>query len=75
MPIRLTIVFGERHDLKDLAALGDLWAERNDVNRPQVQALWADGVSATLFDPGELWSILGSADEHHPTWSTLVVLR
>ncbi len=73
--MRLTIVFGEQAGLGSLAAEGELWTEDNKVNRSQVEAIWADGGSATLFAVKDLNAVLEDAELHHPTWSELRVLR
>jgi hypothetical protein len=72
---RVTIVSGNRADLADLVASGELWAEDNEINRPQVEAIWANGGSATLFAAKDLAAVIGDVELHHPDWSELRALR
>lgn len=71
----LTVVFGERSDLTDLAEQAALWAEDLPVNRSQIEAIWRAGGAATLFKTKDLHDVLFDADLHEPAWRELRVLR
>ena len=71
----LTVVFGERSDLTDLAEQGALWTEDLPVNRTQIEAIWEAGGAATLFKTKDLRDVLYDADLHEPAWHELRVLR
>lgn len=72
---QLTVAFGVRDDIVDLAETGEVWVEDNDHNRAQVRVVWDGGGAATLFAPKDLWAVLEDADLHYPNWSELRVLR
>ena len=71
----LTIVFGERDDLFELARSGPLWAEDMPTNRRQIEALWGSGSQATLFQTKSVEEVVADADLHEPDWKELRVLR
>jgi len=71
----LTVVFGERSDLADLAEQGPLWAEDLPANRNQIEAIWKAGRAATLFKTKDLHDVLVDADLHEPFWRELRVFR
>jgi hypothetical protein len=71
----LTVVFGERSDLTDLANNGALWAEDLSANRTQIEAIWKAGGVATLFKTKDLQDVLVDADLHETAWRELRVLR
>jgi hypothetical protein len=71
----LTIVFGERSDLADLAEQGALWAEDLPANRTQIEAIWKAGRAATAFKTKDLHDVLADADLHEPEWRELRVFR
>ena len=71
----LTVVFGERSDLTDLANNGALWAEDLSANRTQVEAIWKAVGVATLVKTKDLQDVLVDADLHEPAWRELRVLR
>ncbi|MDY6925258.1 MAG: hypothetical protein SWI22_15015 [Pseudomonadota bacterium] len=71
----LTVVFGERSDLSDLAKQGALWAEDLSANRTQIEAIWNAGGAATLFKTKGLQDVVIDADLHEPAWRELRVLR
>lgn len=71
----LTVVFGERPDLAELAEEGALWAEDLPTNRAQVEPLWKSGTAATLFRSKAMLDVLADADLHEPGWQELRVLR
>ncbi len=71
----LTVVFGERPDLAELAERGALWAEDLPLNRAQVEPLWKTGAAATLFQSKDVLDVLADADLHEPGWRELRVLR
>lgn len=73
--MRLTVVFGERPGLTDLAELGALWAEDTPENRTQIEAIWKAGRAATLFKTKDLHDVLVDADLHEPSWRELRVFR
>lgn len=71
----LTVVFGERSDLTDLAKQGALWAEDLPVNRTQIEAIWTAGHTATLFKTKGMHDVLLDASCHELAWNELRVLR
>lgn len=71
----LTLVFGERPDLAELADQGALWAEDLPTNRAQIEVLWNSGTEATLFRSKAMLDVLADADLHEPGWQELRVLR
>jgi hypothetical protein len=72
---RLTVVFGERADLAELALEGALWVEDLPGNRALVEPLWEAGSAATLFRTKDLIDVLADADLHELDWQELRVLR
>ncbi len=72
---RLTVVFGERADLAELALEGAPWVEDLPGNRALVEPLREAGSAATLFRTKDLLDVLADADLHEPDWQELWVLR
>ncbi len=71
----LSVVFGERSDLTDLARQGALWAEDASANRTQIETICKAGGSATLFKTKDLQDVLLDADLHEPRWREIRILR
>jgi hypothetical protein len=64
--------FGERLKTLDLAA--PTWIVGSPFNNPAIEELWrSEAGNITKFGAQDFDSLIGTIDEHHPSWRELEV--
>jgi hypothetical protein len=64
--------FGERLKALDLAA--PTWIVGSPLNNPAIEQFWLSKTgNITKFDAQDFDSLIGTIDEHHPSWRELEV--